>query len=115
MMDLLVELLLLGAFFLEVLFIIVVVKDLKSKDVVAYWKNRAKELEEEIERIKDHYENMLKDVAIKNVMMKSLYDAWRSGKLQKAIKEGYEVELLADGTIILTKGEERWSLSKWNA
>ena len=113
-MSLLVSLLLLGAFFLEVLLIVLIVRDLKAKNLAEYWKDRAKELEAELQDTREHYELLLKDAAIKNAIMRGLYDAWQSGKLQKAIKEGYDVEVLADGTIVISKGEEKWNLELWS-
>jgi len=114
MIDFLVQLLLLGAFFLEVLFIVVLIRDLKSKNAASYWKERVHELEKQLELQKEHYEQLLKDAAIKNTIMTSLYNAWTSGKLQKAIKEGYEIEILADGTIVISKGDEKWNLESWS-
>ncbi|RLG75699.1 MAG: hypothetical protein DRO12_05175 [Thermoprotei archaeon] len=68
-------------------------------------------LKETEERLKLHYEQLLKEAAIKNVMMRGLWEAYRSGEISRCYKDGGEVKVLADGTVICFKAKEEESYS----
>lgn len=68
-----------------------------------------RECREEIERLKRHYETLLKDAAIRNVMMRGLWEAYRSGELTRCYEEGGYIKVLADGTVVCYKAEEEES------
>jgi len=98
-----IELLVYVTLFLAVLASIVIIRILffehsdKEKELL---KQRIKELEEQIELQRKHYELLLKDAAVKNTVMVSLYNAWRNGELRKCYSKGGEIRVLFDGTII---------------
>ena len=72
-----------------------------------------REHREEIERMRKHYEILLRDAAIKNTMMVALYNAWRSGLLKKCYSDGGELRVLSDGTCIceLPEKEKSYAIS----
>lgn len=62
-----------------------------------------KRLKDEIEDLRNHYEQLLRDAAIKNALMTALYNAWRRGELRKCYAKGGDVRILADGTILCSR------------
>ena len=80
----------------------------RSEEVKAL-KEKIKELKEELKRQKQHYEELLKEAAIKNAMMVSLWNAWKSGKLKECYNNGGSVRILADGSIMCRKEKEEES------
>lgn len=70
-----------------------------------------REVREREEHLKKYYEQLLKEAAIKNVMMRGLWEAYRSGEISRCYKDGGEVKVLADGTVICFKAKEEESYS----
>lgn len=75
-----------------------------------YYEQRIRELKETLKEQRERYENLLKDAAVKNVVMTSLHNAWRSGELKKCYQENGEVRVLMDGTVLCEKGEQSYAI-----
>ncbi|BEP17064.1 hypothetical protein PYJP_04160 [Pyrofollis japonicus] len=106
--------------FLVWVFIILVLRDLFSRGREEKLRQRIRELEEElartrreareeVEQVRQHYETLLKEAAIRNTIMASLYNAWRSGELKKCYGNKGELRVLADGTVICELPEKEKS------
>ena len=64
------------------------------------YKQRIEELKEQLRETREHYEQLLRDAAVKSEMMRSLWAAWRSGKLAECYTKNGEARVLADGTVL---------------
>jgi len=60
--------------------------------------------------IRQHYEQLLRDSAIRNSMMVGLWNAYRSGELSRCYRLGGEVRILVDGVVVCEKGEESYAV-----
>lgn len=65
------------------------------------------QLREERKRVKDelrdcrrHYETLLKEAGLRNVMALALWQAYKSGELTRCYDKGGRVRVLADGSVI---------------
>ena len=70
-----------------------------------------KRLREEVESVKQHYEQLLKDAAVRNLMMSGLWTAYTSGGLQRCFRDNGNPKVLADGTVICDKGEGSYTIT----
>jgi len=68
---------------------------------------------QEIEKIRRHYEQLLREASIKSTVMAALYSAWKDGKLRDCYAQDGEVRILADGTMIceLPEKEKSYAIS----
>ena len=64
------------------------------------------ELRKREKELRQHYEALLRDAAIKNAMMLALWNAYKTGELGKCYEEGGYIKVLADGTAICWKSDE---------
>jgi len=69
-----------------------------------------REVNERETSVRQHYEQLLRDSAIKNSMMVGLWNAYRSGELSRCYEGGGRVRVLADGTVVCEKGEESYAV-----
>jgi len=69
-----------------------------------------REVSEREESVRQHYEQLLKDAAVRNSMMVGLWNAYRSGELSKCYRLGGEVRILADGVVVCERGEESYAV-----
>ena len=80
------------------------IKELKKENM-----ELKRQLREEAERLKQHYEQLLKDAAVRNTVMLALYNAWKNGSLSSCYREGGEPAVLADGTVLCKKARDEES------
>ena len=69
-----------------------------------------REVSEKESSIRQHYEQLLRDSAIRNSMMVGLWNAYRSGELSRCYRLGGEVRILVDGVVVCEKGEESYAV-----
>ena len=67
-------------------------------------------LAEKERALKEHYEQLLRDSAIRNSMMVGLWNAYRSGELARCYRAGGSIRVLADGTVVCERGEESYAV-----
>jgi len=67
-------------------------------------------LAEKERALKEHYEQLLRDSAIRNSMMVGLWNAYRSGEVVRCYKGGGSIRVLADGTVVCERGEESYAV-----
>ena len=65
-----------------------------------------KQLKSECDRLKQYYEQLLKDAAVKNTIMSALYNAWKNGSLSECYKSNGTLTILADGTLMCRKSRD---------
>lgn len=68
-----------------------------------------KQMKNECDRLKQYYEQLLKDAAVKNTIMSALYNAWKNGSLSECYKSDGMPTILADGTMLCRKGKDEES------
>ena len=105
------------------IFILVVLRDLfaprekqlreRIRQLEEKLREKEREHREEVEHLRRHYEELLKEAAIKNTVMSALYHAWQRGELRKCYRDGGEVRILADGTVLceLPKKEKSYAIA----
>jgi len=69
-----------------------------------------REVNERETSVRQHYEQLLRDSAIRNSMMVGLWNAYRSGELPRCYEGGGRVRVLADGTVVCERGEESYAV-----
>ena len=69
-----------------------------------------REVSEKESSIRQHYEQLLRDSAIRNSMMVGLWNAYRSGELSRCYESGGKVRVLADGVVVCERGEESFAV-----
>ncbi len=115
-MSFVTDLLLLSALFalwFVIIFIAKVAFSNPSREVEALKRENEelrKRLREEVESVRQHYEKLLRDVALRNTIALALYNAWLHGKLGKCYREGGEIRVLADGTIICEMVDKSYAI-----
>ena len=77
----------------------------ENKRLRAKIKQLKREIKETEERLRAHYEQLLKEASIKNTIMIALYEAWKEGKLAQCYRDGGDVKILADGTVLCDMGD----------
>ncbi len=86
--------------------LLAMLKELFSSNDCKAWEQRVGELKDMLEKQRRHYELLLKDAAVKNSMMRGLWNAFRQGKLRDCYSDGGEIRVLADGYVICEKQEK---------
>ena len=84
-------------------------KDEENKRLRKENRELREELRKREKELRQHYEQLLKEAAIKNAMMLALWNAYKTGELGKCYEEGGYIKVLADGTAICWKLDEEKS------
>ena len=75
------------------------------------YEQRIKELREMLEEQRQHYEQLLRDAAVKNEMMRGLWSAFTSGGLEKCYRDGGRPKVLADGAVVCDRPDKPYVIA----
>jgi len=89
-----------------------IIRELLSSDrYIRSLKERIRELQEQLREREKHYEQLLREAAIRNNMMLALWKAFVSGQLEKCYREGGKPRVLSDGVVICDVGEKSYTIA----